>query len=954
MVAFRMRATTDDDLQTAQQSYIDGDNKEALAAASRVLRRDSKSTEALLIAGGASASLGEVAQAIEYIDRLPASANRRINDAHALAANLTLFELGRASDAEQRFRAILSRDPQHLPSLGGLAGILGLAGRRQEAIPVYQQLIRLEHITADQLTLLGAEFGAHRNDELHRLCLEAVPDDPVPLLGLAWAAAERFDFAKAEEYVRRALQSDPELLEAHVMLGRVFVTQRRFGEMSAWNAALPEEAETHPEVWRLRGDWLRALEQSDAAARCYWESLGRNPSVRATLDGLIRSLHELGRGDEAEPFARRMHDLQRLHETQAVMFDSQRPDGEQLRVVAQQLEDLGRAWEARGWALFALSLDDNADWAREQSARLGSLLESDPPLTLAEFNPAEQIDLSDLALPDWQTLPAHRSSADTLPVAQSATGVRFRDVAAELGIEFRYVNGESEAGHQYEFTGGGTAVIDFDADGRPDLYFTQGCRWPPDAGQTMHLDRLFRNISENAARDVTEAAQIQEASFSQGAAVGDFDGDGFADLYVANIGANRLFRNNGDGTFSPSPVTSLDDGQWTTSCLLADLTGDGLPDLYDVNYLADADVFERQCRHDDGAPYMCPPFHFRAAQDRFLASSGDGDFQVRTSESGFEAPDGKGLGIVAFDADGGGRLSLFVANDTTANFFFLNQTQGVSPRFAEKGLERGLAFGDQGQAQSCMGVASGDLNEDGLLDLFVTNFAREYYALYQQVGPGQFGDEIRRSGIADATLPVLGFGTQTIDGDLDGRLDLIVANGHIQDERKYTGDEYQMPPQYFHNQGGGRFEQLAASELGPYFEGRYLGRSLARLDWNGDGREDFAVSHLDAPAALLVSESASPGQSLSLRLIGVHAEREAVGATIRLHLPQRTIVRQLTAGDGYQASNERLIVIGWGAGSHSARLEIQWPSGRSQSWEGVTPGQQVFAVEGRPALFEAP
>jgi hypothetical protein len=310
------------------------------------------------------------------------------------------------------------------------------------------------------------------------------------------------------------------------------------------------------------------------------------------------------------------------------------------------------------------------------------------------------------------------------------------------------------------------------------------------------------------------------------------------------------------------------------------------------------------------------------------------------------APGGRGLGLVAGDFDGRGRLSLFVANDTDANFFFQSAPDGRG--FRETALRCGLAYGDQGRAQSGMGVAAGDFDEDGRLDLLVTNFAREYNALYLQALPGLFSDEIRRSGMAQASLAVLGFGTQALDGDLDGRLDLVVSNGHIQNERAYTGDEYQMPPQFFHGLGGGRFAEAPADGLGPYFAGRYLGRSMARLDWNRDRREDVAISHLDVATSLLLNATANAGHSVALRLVGTTSSRDAIGAIATLQVQGRTIVRHLTAGDGFQASNQRLLVFGLGEETRVDGLTISWPSGLQQQFADLPVDSELLLVEKQP------
>ena len=310
-------------------------------------------------------------------------------------------------------------------------------------------------------------------------------------------------------------------------------------------------------------------------------------------------------------------------------------------------------------------------------------------------------------------------------------------------------------------------------------------------------------------------------------------------------------------------------------------------------------------------------------------------------------PNGKGLGIIAADFDRSGKLSLFVANDVAPNFFFSNQTSqpGSRPQFVEQALLMGLSLNADAQQESSMGVAADDANGDGLIDLFITNFDNESNTLYCQQ-PGQiFLDVTQSSNLTDRSVPLLGWGTQFIDGELDGMPDLIVTNGHVNDLRS-KGRPYQMPPQYFRNTGKGRFEELSSQTLGPFFEGQYLGRGMARVDWNRDGLEDVVISHLDVPVALLTNTTQKRGHSLSLRLVGVESARDAIGTTVTVKSGNRTLVRQLTAGDGNQSSNQRLLVFGLGESSQAHRVEVRWPSGRIQEFENLAADTEYIVVEG--------
>ncbi|HUQ69419.1 MAG TPA: CRTAC1 family protein [Planctomycetaceae bacterium] len=531
----------------------------------------------------------------------------------------------------------------------------------------------------------------------------------------------------------------------------------------------------------------------------------------------------------------------------------------------------------------------------------------------------------------------------------------FRDDAATAGLSFRYfagVNGPPTH-RMFEFTGGGVGILDFDLDGWPDVFFTQGRNWPPETADTVHGDRLYRNRGGERFDDATVAAGIVESGFGQGVTVGDYDADGFPDAYVANIGANVLWKNNGDGTFTDATAqVGLNGTEWTTSCLLADLTGDGLPDLYDVNYLMGDDVFTRVCPVL-GVPTTCQLDSFDAQPDRFWRNEGDGRFHDATLETLGLEPDGKGLGVAAWDAFGVGRLSLLVTNDTTPNFFFTNDSTGeASLRLRECGIETGLAYNGKGQATGSMGAALGDVDDDGRLDILITNFHNESNTLFLNRTTGSFEDRTRELGLQAPSLNMLGFGTQFLDADLDGRLELFVANGHVDDVSRF-GRPYRMPPQLFRNDGRTGFVEVPADEMGPYFQAKWLGRAVARLDWNRDGREDLIVGHLDNDAALLTNTTGGGGRLLSLKLIGGPSNREAIGTTVRARIGEQTIVRQLTAGDGYHCSNERRIVLGAGAASEINEIEVHWPSGTVQRFSQVPVSREVILREGGELLEQS-
>lgn len=509
-----------------------------------------------------------------------------------------------------------------------------------------------------------------------------------------------------------------------------------------------------------------------------------------------------------------------------------------------------------------------------------------------------------------------------------------------------------------EFTGGGVAAFDFDRDDLCDLYFPQGRAIPLSNETPAPPDRLFRQSLDGKVQDVTTAARLGDLNYSQGCTIGDFNQDGFADLYVCNVGLNRLYRNDGDGTFTDvTAEAGLTGNDWTVSAAFADLNGDGLPELFDLNYL-DIDPQSIPFCPRGSEDTRCAPSARPPAPDRLWLNKGDGTFRDVSRESGLsdERDIGRGLGIVVADLDEDGRSDIFIANDAEANFLYFNRSvasasatrDGIQlPVLEEGAVVAGAAYDRDGLAQACMGVALGDADQNGLVDLFATNYADQSNVLYLQVEPGIFQDATREGGLREPSFALLGFGTQYLDADLDGRLDLVLTNGHVFD-MSYAGKQYAMRPQFFWNAGRGHFVESFSETVGRFFGGKYVGRGLARLDWNRDGLPDFAISHLGTPAALILNRTENPGHYLSLTFSGTDSERDAIGTIVRVRTADGTkTVHHLASGDGYASRNESRIIVGLGSATKGVQLEVRWPSGRQQTFDAVVADQRYHLVEGR-------
>lgn len=842
--------------------------------------------------------------------------------------------------------------------LAQLYGVLGETAPMRQALA---QLARLLEASANDLEVL-ASSNAFVSDEatVDRL-LAAEPDNRRPLLARLRTALNADRNEEAFEIVSRLVEAHPDNADAQAFLGRLLAekSSRAFLE---WQTGLPGTIAGQASIWITRGLWLKAQGELQPAIRCFHEAVLLEPDNITATNQLAETLRRRDEQPIADQMAARVGLLREI--ASLAQRYGERPNSALIRQLVSRLDQAGRFWEARAWADLYLRLtsrpvDDDPQVARDRDERArNATVHAD-----LAFVPGRDLDWSRAPLPDWSRY-VPRESLTTLDSASSA--LRFSNFAARLGVDFRYRNSDDPAtpGRRiFESTGGGVAIADFDRNGWPDLYWTQGGPWPIVRSEAP-VDRLFLNRGDSASRtarfvDVTAPAGLDERSFSQGPATGDFDGDGFTDLYIANIGKNTLYRNLGDGTFLDSTASAgLDETFWTVSVAMADLNGDGHSDLFDVNYLQGEAIFTTICVDEQERPRVCRPSVFEPAPDTLWLGAGDGSLKAHHADVGLDLPNGMGLGLIVGQFNDDSRPDVFIANDQTPNFLLINEpadgpaqnhppesTPRAPPRFVERGLELGCALDRDGFAQACMGIASGDINRDGRLDLFVTNFAQESNTLYLSQAGGAFEDATRQAGLRAPSFELLGFGTQFFDADNDGALDLFIANGHI-DEFTHLNQEYRMRSQLFRGLADGRFQELLAPQSGPFFAELRLGRGVAVGDLDRDGRVDLAISDLEADAAILINESPAVGNIITLELVGTRSARDAVGARVRLLVGAAEHWLQRSAGSGYEAANEPLIRLGTGAAGVVDVVEVTWPDGETQRFESLPTGEHWVIRQG--------
>lgn len=518
------------------------------------------------------------------------------------------------------------------------------------------------------------------------------------------------------------------------------------------------------------------------------------------------------------------------------------------------------------------------------------------------------------------------------------------------GLEgFHQLSGGAEKRYIFEATSGGVCVLDFDNDGWMDLYFVNGGTMDTLSGKpTPITSRLFRNDHHGGFEDVTARAGVSNSgAWGQGCSAADYDNDGWVDLYVTNIGPNRLYHNNGDGTFTEvATQAGVADPRWSTGAAWADYDGDGYLDLYVANYVdlsptylplslnAGGQVEARFCEFL-GHPVFCGPRGLRGAQDALYHNNGNGTFTEVTREAGLEeSTPSYGFQPAWADFDGDGKPDLFVANDSTPNYLYHNEGGG---KFREIGYLAGVAVSGDGREQANMGVAVGDYDGDGLPDIFITHFSHDSNTLYHNLGNNTFDDVTSETGLGEPSIPYLGWGTFFFDFDNDGLPDILVANGHVypQVDTWESGTSYLERRQLFRNIGG-KFREVTA-QAGEALIEKQSSRGAAFLDFDNDGRLDIVINNLDGQPTLLHNELNNGNHYLTLRLIS--GRRDAVGARVLLRASNQTQGAEVQAGSSYLSQNDPRLHFGLGAATTVQELRVRWPDGKERIIRDVSADQ---------------
>ena len=845
------------------------------------------------------------------------------------------LQLGRITEAERVLRANLHRACPELPGLVHvLLIVMGQQGRIDEARHLIKSFWRNTailpvHDVANRLGMLreylALEFDPfpmkYYVSQLERLATVANDDDE-RVLALARAHLKTLsgEFEQAKTALESCLKRwplDPRVwkswLEWAVAAGRLEPARQALDHVPA---ALLDQAQ----LLDLRAWFARQRRDAAAERRTLEQLVAIDPGRTAALTRLAELLQRAGESEASASLRRRKGELDAARDRYFRLYKDER-FYEHLPEMARLAEQQGRHFEARAfWEIVTATEPSNAD-ASPALARLAAAVTQDSP----DFRSLAQVLATELGL-----------ASAPRPDVSAGKGVghgpipQFEDCALAARLAgFVLDNGLSPIHQLPATTCGGVGLLDFDGDGFVDAYCVQGGHFPPDRETSVSRDKLFRNRGDGTFEDVTDPSRIGsfKGGYGHGVSVGDYNNDGRPDLFVTRWRSYALYRNRGDGTFED--VTGKaglgGDRDWPTSSAFADLDNDGDLDLYVCHYGLWGTENPLVCKDPMGTIVVsCDPRRIASLPDHVFRND-TGRFVDVSAESGIIEGDrdGRGLGVVAADLDGDGRIDLFVANDSTANFLFHN-LGGF--RFEEVGHFAGVAANADGGYQAGMGVACGDLDGDGLPDLAVTNFYGQSTTFFHNLGQGVFADHTAAIGLLAASRNVLGFGAAFWDANNDGRLDLMTANGHVSDMRPIL--PFAMTAQLYLGGEGGALTDVT-SQAGPPFQELYVGRGLAIGDLDNDGRLDAVMVAQNGPLVYFHNRAQpARGHFVTFDLEGTKSNRDGVGASVALMAGGRKQFKQRLGGASFQSASDPRLHFGLGRSEQEVSVEVRWPSGR--------------------------
>ncbi|KLU04867.1 hypothetical protein RISK_003135 [Rhodopirellula islandica] len=977
----------------------------------------------LFLMARVQAETGNLDSAIEMLANVPD------NDAKFGIAALGqrgefLRQVGRNQEAIQVWQALLAKpsvanDPFANQIRSQLAADLQHVGRRIEAGEQLRILVKQSAATEDQLRQLlyitrppktREEFAAEVERERLRTQGVAVdsPDAPASSdLNSAWTSLIERRTREAIETLQSVIKQQPSM-QAHALLAYAYADLQSFPQMRATigdansNSSLPGNLRDFPSFWMAVGAQALFEQSTDDAIGAFVEAMRLDPTSDRAHELLAAALLQAGRVNAAEAVDERRYLLAGPREAYVAVGAGQPDDLRAGKFLVEDLLRLGEMDQACEWRKAIAKRHPgqwgSADEVKQDCAEWKSLAKEDRLKRQLAGISVDRYSKPDLA---WLRSTPKAISSTTKPQTTPFTDPPFTpprlvDVAASVGLNAVFYNRPERVlklMRLHESLGPGTAALDYDRDGQIDFYINQASGDPPLSSGTRP-NHLFRGTARDNGSpvyaDVTSSAAADDRGYGVGLTAGDWNQDGWEDLAIANVGQNRLFLNQGDGTF----VDATDRVGWssekfTASLAMADMDGNGSPDLIEINYADDPRVFEPVEVNSLGLPTNLPgPNHFHAANDQLWLSDSLGlarqvilrrdaivdlnreapeqnspNTPVPPKASGTHAHTPKnllpklgddafpGLGLIAGELDGQPGLECFVANDSRPNQFWKISRTGSKVKLLQYAETIGLATSSQGKTTACMGVGAADFDRNGTQDMVVANWYDEWLNLYQQVRPGMYRDVAIAFGLDRFSDHQVGFGIQGIDYDNNGWVDLVIGNGHIED-LTHQQLPLQMETQVLVNLGD-HFEQAdMKSTLGGYWDTPHIGRSLTRCDHNRDGRLDALLSDLHDPLALLENQTENDHHWVQLSLVATSSERSAIGTRVEIIGADKPAVASLNTGNGFACRNEPVVHLGLAGISDPVDVQITWPNGERQTLEQLTVDRRYLVVEAQDAWPE--
>ena len=933
----------DTTIEQAESLLAKGDLAGAEAKLSLWLVSDPEDAAIIFRLASLKAQQNDLAAGIELLSSIPADHPEAGLPALGQSADWC-FALERFDDAEKRYLKILEFIPGAPEAHRKLAFLFNRQGRRHEAAKHVYALCQQGNVRQDELHSLIHLSDAMIDEQGSSLDTESERYTPIG----SGAFARRHFMEENYQAALDDLQADFEAKRLPPSLvalyGRAAAEAQNNNCLNAWFAQMDDATKEFPDYWAALGLFLMSESRLEESARSLLEAINRDPTDFRSISRLRSVLVSLDQEAAAKRFEERFQTLTATLTENNAIADAVTPDIESMMRLADLLESIDRNLEAALWRTVAAVRGQAPKPVLDQlNQRLQQLIQSRTGLPDQDSRLCN-VKIEALPLPELDQL---RTAKPAAPERErritEATPARFENIASNVGISHTYqvASDTVEKGFAvYQSVGGAAAAFDYDQDGRIDLYFAQGDCDPPqfDGGRG---NQLYRALDNDHAIDVSDSANVGLRTYSTGVTVGDWNQDGFPDLAVANLGRNVLLINNGDGTFSESMMDDRDDKTlMTTSLAIGDVTGDHLPDIVEVNYLHDPQIAKRPERNEAGDVLeTMMPLDFSTGLDRIVINDGKG--APNFHELGSQVSDSRaGLGVVIADFDHQSGNEIFVGNDVYANQLWRRDENAMS--WFDVAMLVGCAYGFSGSKTASMGIAASDFDRNGWLDLHITNFQQESVSHYLN-NSGSFQDRNIQFGLSQPSQSVLGFGTQGIDYQNDGEVDLIVANGHIEDPVG-SNAPFRQPAQLFCNLGD-RFELVSVQDDSGYWSNNHVGRGLAKLDWNRDGLTDYVVTHLGEPSALLLNRSPTDNHWLQIELRGVESERDAIGARVEVKSGDDTLTEWVTAGDGFFSHNESVLSFGLGEATSVDEIVVHWPSGHEQTFTATPVDQRLLIIE---------